>query len=437
MQSRSNRFIVGLALAGIILAQPLRAQDLTALTKQQRSEIGAMVAQALEQDRQAKCDKLVALKSEQALLSEAAQMMCPGEAAAARKTVAERTTSTQAEGGGSVAAKTRHAIFVKDLPPATLDSPVDRGGSRFEASTTNESGRAGIRLSSDAFDCQRSSPGETTKSACSLSMTLSAPINKTGDTNIATLSGFANASTLAVDFTRFTLTGAITPTPEQLTAFVTDAGLDMSVLGTDRKEPDVDLDGLYGALKEAGKLDLYDQAVALFFKPDSLRWNWGANATIGYESDDYFNPTTLAAANRKAEPWSVGLYGGLYPGKNSYISGAFDLAHAYKAAKNQTLCPTGGGGVVECVTGSFGPPKETEKHLVSLSARAQTEDKTYAAALTLTHDVKSGDSGADLPIYLFNDPKHALNGGLRLGWTNTDHFTAGVFVGSTFSLDGN
>jgi hypothetical protein len=87
------------------------------------------------------------------------------------------------------------------------------------------------------------------------------------------------------------------------------------------------------------------------------------------------------------------------------------------------------------VTGSFGAPKETEQHLISLSGR--TEIAGAGVGFKITHDVKSGDSGVDLPIYLFKDDKRNLNGGLRFGWTNTDQFSAGLFVGSTFDISGN
>ena len=425
MRARILGFVFGALIPAFVFAQDAATSGNNgSLTEQQRSDIDAM----LQNDRKLRCERLAALDSSVSLSPQALAIMCPESVASAQK-------DKPATPAGSLAAKGQHAFFVRDLPNTTLDDPVDRGGARFEVSTTNDSGRAGVRLSSQPFDCQ-GAPQRDSRSACSLSMTASAPVSKSGsDTSIATLSGFANASTLAIDFTRFTLTGAVTPSKDQLVAFVRDAGLERLVLNEKDGEPDVDLDQLYVALEKAGRSDLSGQATALFFKPDSMRWNWGANATIGYESDDYFSPTTLSAANKKSEPWSVGLYGGFFAGPKFYVSGAFDLAHSYKAAKTRTLCPTGSGGVIECVTGSFGPPKETEKHLASLNARTEIAD--VGVALKLTHDVKSGDSGADLPIYLFSDSKHALNGGLRLGWTNTDHFTAGVFVGSTFDIYGN
>ena len=39
-----------------------------------------------------------------------------------------------------------------------------------------------------------------------------------------------------------------------------------------------------------------------------------------------------------------------------------------------------------------------------------------------------------LPVYFVSNSQHLLDGGIALGWTKSDHLTAGVFVGKAFAF---
>jgi len=341
--------------------------------------------------------------------------------------------ATQQFSDGTSISQAQNA-FLGHTGQTVLDDPVDNGKPRFELTTTTTSSRAGIRWGKSYIG----SDGPDEKSFTTLSGTLSTPVSKTGDSNIATLDGFANASTFALNLTRFNMTGFKSPSAKQLQDFVARAGLPPSVLGSDPNLPDVDLDKLQDELRKIGKLSMYSGAEDLYFRGNSLRWTYGANITAGYESDDYFKASTLTPDTKKSTPWSAGGYAGFFPrGSDIYLSTGFDFAHSYKVAKVRTDCPSSTGSPVVCVTGSFGPPSETDKHLLWLAARGELADTGIGLGIKITHDLKDGESGVDLPIYLFRDDKHLLNGGIRVGWTNTDHFAAGLFVGSSFDVTGN
>jgi hypothetical protein len=52
-----------------------------------------------------------------------------------------------------------------------------------------------------------------------------------------------------------------------------------------------------------------------------------------------------------------------------------------------------------------------------------------------THDSKNDVNGLDVPIYLVQDSKESLNGGIRIGYRDdTKGVEFGVFVGSSFKL---
>jgi hypothetical protein len=322
------------------------------------------------------------------------------------------------------------AMFFEKTGDSTIDRDAGNAQSKFEITATTESSKASINVSRDISAATNNGVGTFS----SLSLALSAPVSKTGSTtNIATLDGFANSSTLTVGYHKFFVYGLRTPVMDDGTlspgfeAICAAAGINID-------KESCDSASVKAGLVKADRMDLYPTFVGYFFDPNALKWTYGAKATVGRESYDFFNATSLASQKDQKGPWSLGAYAGLVPPlTNAFLSAGVEFQHAYMPRKAKVVCPSStGASQIQCVNGSIGAPQATDKHLVYADGRA---DLGFAAIdLRVTHDFASGDNGVDLPIYLFRDTKSTWTGGLRLGWTNTDQFSLGIFVGSSFGL---
>lgn len=331
---------------------------------------------------------------------------------------------------------------VLDAPP----SNEEKTGVGFELSTMNENNRATLKLkrvlSTDTSADLVGPPGSKKGMFSTYSLSASAPISKDSDiTNVATLDGFANAFELAGSYTNIIVPGMRTShldsaneyTPE-FVRFCKDLGLDPD------ENNGCDMNTVKEKLKALGRANEYAKYKAYFFDPKKpVMYAYGVQGKIGYQSFDYFEQATLDKRNTEHAPWSGGMHVGFIPPNSTtlfILSG--DYQKSYKAAKTSSAFLAGGTGVVNCVTGSIGAPDEKEKYLVSGEMRSLFSNvplfKEVAMSLKVTRDLKNDETGVDFPIYLFNDGKGNLNGGVRAGWTDTDDFTFGVFVGSNFNF---
>lgn len=97
------------------------------------------------------------------------------------------------------------------------------------------------------------------------------------------------------------------------------------------------------------------------------------------------------------------------------------------------LCPPGNGvDPVQCISGSLGAPSEATRKLLWGEVRGSFGDFGYS--LKATHDLESDETGVNLPIYFVRNNDGDLTGGLRLGWTDEQHFGAGIFISKPFKL---
>jgi len=71
-------------------------------------------------------------------------------------------------------------------------------------------------------------------------------------------------------------------------------------------------------------------------------------------------------------------------------------------------------------------------HLATAEGRWLLDERAVNAKLI--HDFKSDVWGVDVPVYLFPNKDGLLSGGLRFAWTDTDKFSAGIFVGVPFDF---
>lgn len=330
-----------------------------------------------------------------------------------------------------VTVPTPSRLLLGNRGEAPADRQTDQAASRFEITAGTDSSKATLNLSKE----NSSSIAGDTGHMSSWSASLSAPVNKNDSkTNIATLDGLANSTSLTIGFHEFIATGLrfplingdLDPNFENICRI---AGID-----TEKNET-CDSEHVKPGLEKAHRSDLYPVFMSyLFSSTASHVWTYGAAGKIGQEEYDFFLPTTLASQSTKKVPWSASIYGGVGPiNMPAFFSAGAEFQHQYTAKKSKVLCPTtAGSSPIQCVNGSIGAPTAADKHLLYVEGRS---DLGFAAVdLRVTHDFASGDNGVDVPVYLFHDSKSSWTGGIRLGWTNTDHGTAGIFVGNSFSL---
>jgi hypothetical protein len=121
---------------------------------------------------------------------------------------------------------------------------------------------------------------------------------------------------------------------------------------------------------------------------------------------------------------SVSLYGGVR------WEEAFHARTAHDVCTPAVFGPTG---TQSCASLVVGAPRGRERAVASLSG-AWSIGGNAAARLTISHDVRRGVTGIDLPVWLLQNPAGGLAGGVRLGYrTDSREMTVAMFV-SQFKL---
>lgn len=320
--------------------------------------------------------------------------------------------------------------YFRQVGFANLGSDVDAAPNRFELTATNAQSRAGVRVNHTS-----SSKTNEVGHFRTLSATLSAPVNKDDDrTDLWTHDGLTNGTELALRASWLRLSGLHSPSDpagamltDEARALLEEAGLPEPAPGTA-----TGLTPMYNFLKGHNRLDLYPRFERLFFV-EPTRYVYGVSAKIGHETFKYMPVNTLASGETTERPWSVGLFGGVFPARttNLYVGGSLDYQDTWKAANSRTVCPAEGSAVLECVTGAYGAPVRRERLLGAVEARRRFGP--VGAILKLSHDFRESTSAAELPLFLVNGG--GFSAGFRLGWDTEEDFDFGLFVSSEFSLE--
>jgi len=262
---------------------------------------------------------------------------------------------------------------------------ISSGASGFAIEGSTAESRASIRLSIEYPDSATLESGVGRFSGTDI--TFSAPLNKNDDlTNISTLDGLASSFQVSVAHSNFRV-----KTKEN-------------------------------------------------FPKNAWNWVYGAEATLGYKNFNFYDRTSITKQDQTETPWSTGLFGGFISADNrSLVSMGFEYQKSYQSSTSKTVCPSSTTTAwVDCITGNIGSPIKKIKHLAYLDYRRLF--RHVGVSFRVTRDFENDETGLDLPIYLVRakrpdpDTLGVFNGGIRLGWTSTDDFTVGVFVGSAFSI---
>lgn len=164
---------------------------------------------------------------------------------------------------------------------------------------------------------------------------------------------------------------------------------------------------------------------------------YGATLTAGTEEYSYLSGIDKQTTTNN--PWGAGLNLSYAIPHNMMITAQYEIQQSYKPQKNTISCSTtpNAMGFLNCVNGANGAPSDNKNRIISLEIRKPLSLANVAMAVSpkITHDIKDSATKFTMPIYLFQDSKKNLTGGVSTNWSNADHkWTFGVFVGSSFGL---
>ena len=257
-----------------------------------------------------------------------------------------------------------------------------------------------VRTGSKASDFPRSWPergsgrGTTLNpesiSGCAhaLSITVSGPLdNKDNTTEPATLDGLSNAFALKIGYAQYH--DVITLAPEK------------------------------GILDE-----------------DSLRvpstWFWGVSASIGRKEFEYIDFDGFDKATQTERPWSASAFLGI-DWRSWVYTARLRVQESYKDQESATQCrPIAGSTNLDCLSGPPGPPAKEDRRQFSVEVRSRIF-KRVGVAPSINHDFELDVTGVDFPVYLWQNEKGQLTGGIRAGWRDDTKDTQySIFISQPF-----
>lgn len=315
----------------------------------------------------------------------------------------------------------------------------------------------------------------------SYSLTISTPVTKgqAGTTNLATLDGFADSTSLEIQYNHFDIftdNAGVLSDIDACRADELQAMADaIEFLKLDDQAEAAALASTKLAAMKAGEGTCVDWVLnPVQFKqqtgldiskaPKRLQqelaaWSadvksankqriqglalvYGLTGKVGYDQHIWYDGSSLAKSDQTRIPASAGVFFTyVAPGWNWAVTAQFKYQRAYMDGKTKVLCPHGTG-VVTCINGFIGAPKETDMQLLSLEIRDRLPIPKWVGGSSIgfapmaSYDFHTGAYAFALPIYLFGDGK-SLNGGVSVNWSSLTHNTVvGVFLTQPFSVPG-
>lgn len=166
----------------------------------------------------------------------------------------------------------------------------------------------------------------------------------------------------------------------------------------------------------------------------------GADASLGEENFDVLDLNEFEKTSQSRTSWEAGAYyGRIASDANSSWRARVSYGVGYEGAEESQICRQQDMAMaLECLTGPSGPPIRRETGLAQVEYRqlvTLADDQEIGFAPQATYDIDEDEFDFELPIYLAQDDKGKLSGGLRLGYsTRDDDFAVGLFIRSPFSI---
>jgi hypothetical protein len=167
----------------------------------------------------------------------------------------------------------------------------------------------------------------------------------------------------------------------------------------------------------------------------------GLSGRVGHDRYEFLEAATGNKLDETRTPWSVGGFLGIsfLDWRNSF---AVEYRHekSFKAAPTAAVCPASATGVVICLIGPVGQPKEQEQDIVTGEFR-QRLGRNFAFSIKVSYELESEIFKLDVPLYFIDDDKLGLNAGVRGRYIEdpdaddlNEGLFFGIFVSKSFSL---
>lgn len=338
------------------------------------------------------------------------------------------------------------ALSSRTIAGATLDRALLPDGNAFELGATSDASSVAIKLARSWSE----EPGETIGAYTTLALTASAPLaNGSRFSDIGTLDGFIGGSKLRFQFSRYERRISEPDLHPAFDALVQTAkSACLARLGADAKECAPSFFSSQFVREYAPELETPLLAMARMTSGATPRVDWsarsyGAEFSIGYKKFEFLETGPARKSETSHIPLSGKLFFSYLPDvRRNSITGAVEYQRTFKDAPAGALCPAVAHGIeFQCLTGPIGDPRSAKKLLLSGEYRHKlvfgesSFIPTIGISLLGTYDALNDEFGLDVPVYLVNDPKNGLTGGIRFGYTTSEKdFIAGIFVGTAFGL---
>lgn len=299
----------------------------------------------------------------------------------------------------------------------TLSPP--RSVAQIEAGTKNSTATI-------SYTFVQSSLQDNAGKTSAWTLSLSSPIDKSDDiTDLATLDGLANAFTFSVNYASYS--DDVERNTVRLRAL-------RDQIRRDSGDPNKALSPstiaeVYGPL---GRDEEVLAELRGAFRLLHSRF-WSVKATVGREEFKYVDFTDFERESDTEVGWAFTLRGGFMLG-SWVLAGEAKIEDAKKNADATTQCrPIADSINLDCLTGPSGVPVDNDARLLGVEARRQFS--RFGISPSIRYDFEKEVLAADFPVFLWQDSKKQLTGGVRAGWRNdTDDLVFGLFVTSPFSL---
>jgi hypothetical protein len=187
-----------------------------------------------------------------------------------------------------------------------------------------------------------------------------------------------------------------------------------------------DLDGLVGTTRVQATYTSNATNVGSFYS---------FAGTFSHPRFAYRDSVALVRKSVEHPVYAIETGGGTrWPSVSLYAGVRWEQAyHARTAHDVCTPAAFGPAGTESCASLVVGAPRGRERAVATVSG-AWSIGGNAAARVTLSHDIRRGVTGIDLPVWLLQNPAGGLAGGVRLGYrTDTREMTFALFV-SQFKL---
>jgi hypothetical protein len=321
-----------------------------------------------------------------------------------------------------------------------ITRPASGAVDSFQLTASSSSSQASLNL------------GTSNPNGTNWSLLLSSPLSMGGsadggssatNTAIATLDGLANGFAAKLKFSEFQFLAiedgnAATAAMVQ-TAMTKCLGTAVPILPAVQKA--------CGDLAPGVLIGKYDpDDLPAYLKEHFPSWHgltaysYGVQAAVGHNSFTYYLPSNVKTSESDV-PNSIGAYLAIIPSlfrTPTLIDLSVNYQRAYTPMPSKTQCRTNAG-ATNCVTGSIGAPAHADKLLLSIDGNSEIRVLTHLIGMSpqITYDTRSSQRGVEFPVYFVADTKGNLVGGISAAWTNTEHFSIGVFVGAPFAFFSN